>query len=490
MKQSETLHSRNKLLVYIIWAMLALGITVDVLTGAPMRSIVILSLVGGITGAAATVLTFKRWLSGYIMYMISAIVTVLTLLLIMTGPIWSTYLLVYVNLGIMTLYSNSRPIAFSAVSGAGMTVYLFLSPYSADLFGDQDMFSLLMYLVLFAAPLYASARFSERLQTEVFAQRESAIQEKNRTQAIVDRVAGSLGTLNAFSSGLKTNIAATSAISGEVTSSFGDITGSIETQTANVTDISASMQMSRQSVASLADLSTEMRELSASSAQLSHEGSGKAETLEKRMNEASDTIRASADLMIELRGQTAAIGDIVEAIKHISAQTNLLALNAAIEAARAGEHGKGFGVVSAEIRKLAESSQHSTEEIETILEMIREKAGDAAEQVDHGRAAIMESSSAAMQVAAALQAIAGNSGEVERQSEEVANAAGDLHLRYAGMADQVAVIAALTGQNMKAIQDIAGSMGTQDARIAEVMNSFLQLDQLTTELSRMAGQEK
>ncbi|QHW32042.1 chemotaxis protein [Paenibacillus rhizovicinus] len=490
MKQSETLHNRNKLLVYIIWAMLALGFTVDALTGAPMKSITILLLVGGVTCTAATVLTFNRWFSNYIMYFISAIVTVLTLLLIMTGPIWSTYLLVYVNLGIMTLYSNSRSIAFSGISGAGLTVYLFLSPYSADLFGEQDAFSLLMYLVLFAAPLYASARFSERLQTEVFAQSDSAIREKNHTQAIVDRVSGSLGTLHAFSANLKTNIAATSVISGEVTSSFDEITGSIGTQTASVTDISATMQLSRQSVAALAELSTEMRELSASSAQLSSAGSGKAETLEKQMNQANETIRASASLMIELREQTAAIGDIVSAIKHISTQTNLLALNAAIEAARAGEHGKGFGVVSVEIRKLAESSRQSTEEIETILEMIRLKAGEAAETVDEGRAAIIESSSAAVQVAAAMQAIAGNSGEVERQSEEVASSAGDLHLRYASMADQVATIAALTGQNMTAIQEIAGSMSTQDARIADVMNSFLQLDQLATELSRMAGQDQ
>ncbi|NBC71308.1 methyl-accepting chemotaxis protein [Paenibacillus sacheonensis] len=489
MKLTETLHNRNKLLVYIIWAMLGLGLVVDSLTTAPMSSIITLLIVGGLSCATATLLTFKRWLPNYIMYFISGIVTVLTLLLIMTGPIWSTYLLVFVNLVIMTLYSNSRSIAFSGISGAVLTVCLFQTDYAADLFPDQDVFSVMMYFVLIAVPLFASAKFSERLQSEVFAQSDSAIEEKNRSQAIVGRITGSLDTLHAFSTNLKTNIASTSAISSEVSSSFGEITGSIETQTSNVTDISSSMQLSRQAVASLAELSTEMRSLSVSSAELSLEGSGKAEALERRMLQADETIRASAALMDELREQTAAIGDIVAAIKHISTQTNLLALNAAIEAARAGEHGKGFGVVSREIRNLAESSRQSTEEIESILEMIRLKTSEAAEKVDQGRTAIVESSLAAKGVAEAMHAIAGNSGEVERQSEEVASSAGDLHLRYAGMTDQVVTIAGLTEQNMAAIQEIAASMSTQDARIGDVMNSFLQLDQLAAELSRMAGKD-
>jgi len=486
MNESDTLQKRNKLLVNIIWGMLVLGIGVCFLTGAAPGSIVTLAIVGFITCGFATVMTYKNWLSRYVMFFIPVILTVLTVLLMVTGPVITTWFLVFVSLSVMTLYNNFRAIVFTTMLGIGVTLFLVLSEYKF-IFGNNHPVTIFLYLFMIAAPLIASSKFGERWQAEAERQREQALAEKNRAQDMIGRVAANLFVLNDFSANLKQNITTTRTISQEITSSFSQLSASIETQTRSIGDLGDSVQQIARAVESLAARSTDLKKLSESTELLTNSGKEEALSLSDKMNRAHESIEQTVAIMNELNQLNGMIHEIVTAINQISEQTNLLALNAAIEAAHAGEHGHGFAVVAHEIRKLAGTAQQSTREIGDILDRIRAKTDQAAEQVVLGQRMVVESHHAASRVADVMNALSDDAGKVKEQANEVQATAAEVNRQYQKSVAEISVITETTETNMAAVEEMATGIASQDDRLSEIADSYLQLDQLATEMKGMVG---
>ena len=90
--------------------------------------------------------------------------------------------------------------------------------------------------------------------------------------------------------------------------------------------------------------------------------------LQTQMELVTGNTEEMAMIIGDLKQSSDEIFQIVGLVKQIAEQTNLLALNASIEAARAGEHGKGFAVVAQEVKKLAEQSKSSVEEITYLVQ--------------------------------------------------------------------------------------------------------------------------
>ena len=176
----------------------------------------------------------------------------------------------------------------------------------------------------------------------------------------------------------------------------------------------------------------------------------------------------SAEQVQALGRQSKEIGEIVAAIDDISEQTNLLALNAAIEAARAGEHGKGFTVVAAEVRKLAERAGNETKEITRRIGAIQQQVAEVVAGMQAGSREVEQSAALGAQARDALQSILAVVGETKAQATAIAGTVQQMTDSVGAVDAAARQMAAVAGQTVEA----AETMRTTSEGLEDVISSI------------------
>jgi len=143
------------------------------------------------------------------------------------------------------------------------------------------------------------------------------------------------------------------------------------------------------------------------------QNSKEGQTAADKMSRIIELTNESSAKVKNLAAKNEKITSVVEVIRSISEKTNLLALNAAIEAARAGESGRGFAVVAEEVRRLAEDSAKSLEEIDKLIVEIQEdihitvaSIDDSAIEIEEGRSVVDSSLNALSKISYKVQEVA------------------------------------------------------------------------------------
>jgi Methyl-accepting chemotaxis protein len=276
----------------------------------------------------------------------------------------------------------------------------------------------------------------------------------------------------------------------QVAASTQEAAAGANEQSKKVEEVISSVQEMAASIEGINDSSKEMLQLSINASSASGQGSELLNEVVNEMKDISTSSEETSQIILNLDKKSQEIGNIVAIITDITAQTNLLALNAAIEAARAGEMGKGFAVVAEEVRKLAEQSKTSAQEITNLINAVQSETSRAvvsmkkeAEKVETGLERAYKVNEAFKTIEKDIVSVTDRVQEVTASLEEM-NVASNEVIKLVEAVGEKALLAAQSSQ------DNSASVEEQLATMEEIASSAQALSNLAENLGTLMSRFK
>ncbi len=241
----------------------------------------------------------------------------------------------------------------------------------------------------------------------------------------------------------------------EILTTSGRYEAGAAEQASSLDETSATTEELARSARQIAENAGSVAEIAQRTLAAAQQGQGSAEDFLGSMARMRQDNVAISSAVVRLNKRVQQIGKIVEFINGVADKSELLALNAELEGTKSSEVGRGFSLVAAEMRRLAENVLESTKEIEGLIEEVREASAAAVSATEGGVRAVETGTTLAQQVSESLRQIVDLAGQTSYAVRSISLATQQQQTGTDQLADTMADILRITQQSLNATKHVS-----------------------------------
>jgi len=304
----------------------------------------------------------------------------------------------------------------------------------------------------------------------------------------------SIGKIRKSSDSLSNAVTNTANMASDSSNSVGQIADSMQSMTQTTLTIAENVQDINDNMLQMGEVIHQAVEnvdhLSHNSDAMSGANKEAANCIQQVITSSERSFEAVEDIVRRINATNDSIikiNEMVALITSIASQTNLLSLNASIEAARAGEAGKGFAVVAGEIKALAEQSDVSANQINSIVAEIGRSSTECVDQAQKVRELIttekellgvtqekfMNLDNNIKGSVEEIQSVSAITTQLEKIKDTIMNAVTDL--------------SAISEETSATNEEVSSEIATVAENVNQVSNNAHVMNNLSSELKRVVA---
>ncbi|ERK31659.1 methyl-accepting chemotaxis protein [Clostridium intestinale] len=306
---------------------------------------------------------------------------------------------------------------------------------------------------------------------------------------MIDNISGLMSEVKVSSEVVLETSTNLAAMAGETTISITQVSRAIEEisqgateQASNAQDGAMGMSVLSEGIDEIADTTNHLEQVAYDALDLGHIGLDVVKELAGKSDRTKEASNEVSQIVTDMSQKTEQINMISDAIADITEQTNLLSLNASIEAARAGEAGRGFAVVADEIRKLAEQSKQSTEEIRKIIESIQTMSKNAAKAMNESNDLVKDQDIAVEETEKIFMKILDAINDLTERIKQIGSSAKVIDAKKDEVVGQIENISSVSEETASASEEVSASTEEINATMDEVTRYAQDLQELAKAL--------